>query len=77
MSITLAQILNDALTLGEEERIELVEALMSTKWPGVDRPIVEDLVELSRRGCEEFDAGGLALLPWDEVRRRAREGIGE
>jgi putative addiction module component (TIGR02574 family) len=72
MSPTAEQLLTSALTLPESERLELAEALLAASEPPAPEPTGDAwLAELHRRSAE-IDAGGAALAPWPEVKRRVR-----
>lgn len=71
MSPTAEQLFQSALTLAEEDRVLLIDALIAeTALP--DPPFDEAfLAELDRRSAE-VDAGTAELTPWAEVKSRVR-----
>lgn len=75
MSQTVADLLNAALALPEEERAELTELLAAslTSPPSSLHP--EWFGEVRRRAAE-VDSGQVKPVPWDEVRRQAQAQLG-
>lgn len=67
------QLLDSALALPNEDRIELVEALMASLHPEHEPPFDESWLEVVRRRSAELTSGKVAGIPWEEVKRRARE----
>ncbi len=73
MNSTLEQVRQAALALPEEERVQLVDALIATLKPENAAPLDDAwLAEVERRS-EEFDAGGVTTFSWEEVKDRARQ----
>ena len=73
MPKTLEQIRKAALALPEEQRVQLVDDLISTFKPETAAPLDDAwLAEVERRS-EEFDKGGVATFSWEEVKQRARQ----
>ena len=74
MSTNAEQLLNAALALPDEERLEMAEALAASLQP-TDRPPFDEAwrAVIQRRGAE-LRNGDVTPLPWEEVKRRAREG---
>jgi putative addiction module component (TIGR02574 family) len=70
MSSKVDAILNAAMELSDEERVDLADRLFSTLSDEyrteVDRAWAE---EIDRR-AKEIDEGRVTLVPWDEVRDR-------
>ena len=75
MSLT-DSLLNAALALPEDERIEFVEALISSLQPEGKPPFDESWGEVIRRRSAELRSGQVTPVPWAEVKRRAREKAG-
>jgi len=76
MSPTADQLLDAALTLPDEDRLELAEALLAS-LQGLDRsPLDESWREVIRRRSAELRSGEVIGVPWEEVRRHARERAG-
>ena len=77
MSTTIEDVLDAALGLPDEERIELVEALItSLEQPGSPPFDDESWRPFIRRRLEELTTGATRSIPWSEVKRRAREAAG-
>jgi putative addiction module component (TIGR02574 family) len=75
VSPTTEQLFQSALALPEEERIELVEALLAECDQALARPFDDAwLTEVQRRSAE-IDAGTATLTPWSEVKRRVRQRL--
>lgn len=76
MSSTAEQVLNDALTLPDEDRLQIVEALIASLQPTDRPPFDESWREVIRRRSAELRSGQVAPVPWSEVKRQAREKAG-
>jgi putative addiction module component (TIGR02574 family) len=76
MNPTMENVLNAALALPNEERVELVEALIASLQPEDRPPFDESWREVIRRRSAELRSGQVAAVPWDEVKRLAREKAG-
>jgi putative addiction module component (TIGR02574 family) len=75
MSPSTEQLFQAALALPEEERLQLVEALLAECDQTLARPFDDAwLAEVQRRSAE-IDAGTAILTPWPEVKRRVRERL--
>ena len=77
MSPTLETLYQAALALPEEQRVELADRLLgslSPDGPSHLHPAWRD--ELKRRSAQ-VDAGEVAPIPWDEVRRLGWEAVAE
>ena len=75
MITSLDQVLQAALSLPDTERTQLVEALIDTLAPEDAAPLEDAwLTEIERRS-REFDEGLVQPVPWEDVKRRARERI--
>lgn len=76
MSQTVAELLDAALALPEDERAELAELLTASLDPPPSslHPAWKD--EIHRRAAE-VDAGLVKPIPWEEVDRRARALLGD
>jgi putative addiction module component (TIGR02574 family) len=73
MNLTTDQVLDAALALPENDLVELVEALIVSLEP-VDQPPLDDLWrDIVRRWSEELNSGQVSPVPWDQVKRQARE----
>jgi hypothetical protein len=75
MSTETEVLLNAALGLCDEDRLELTEALAASLQP-VDRlPFDESWLEVIRRRSKELREGTVVGRPWSEVKRRAEEKV--
>jgi putative addiction module component (TIGR02574 family) len=77
MPATAKEVLDAALELPDDERLELVEALILS-IQGNDREILDERwrEEIQRRSAE-LAAGQVGTVPWAEVKRLAREAVGD
>jgi putative addiction module component (TIGR02574 family) len=76
MTSTAEQLLNAALALPEEDRLQFVEALIVSLQPGDRPPFDDSWGEIIRRRSAELQSGQVTPLPWAEVKRQAREKAG-
>ena len=76
MSLTAEQLLDAALALPEEDRLELAEALVASLQPADRPPLDESWREVIRRRSAELRSGAVVGVPWEEVKRLAREKAG-
>jgi putative addiction module component (TIGR02574 family) len=74
MSPGAENVLQAALALPEEERLEIIDALLAALDQESTPPISEAWMAEVRRRSAEFDAGGVTPIPWSEVKKRARQG---
>lgn len=67
------RIFQAATQLNAQDRMDLIEALLDIT-PQEEPPILHESWrgEIARRSAE-IDAGTAKLIPWSEVRRKARE----
>jgi len=73
MKAATEQLLQSALALPEDERLELVEALVAQCDETLARPFDGAWsAEIERRSAQ-IDAGTAVLTPWPEVKRRVRD----
>jgi putative addiction module component (TIGR02574 family) len=76
MSPAAQQLLQAALTLPEEERLDLADALLASQDHASELPFHPDLlVEINRRS-DEIDSGTVQTTPWTVVRERVRRRRG-
>ena len=73
MSTNAEQLLNAALALPDEERLEMAEALAASLQPTDRPPFDEAWRAVIQRRAAELRNGEVTPLPWEEVRRWARE----
>jgi putative addiction module component (TIGR02574 family) len=76
MNTTLENLLNTALTLPDQDRVELVEALIASLQPEGRPPFDDSWREVIQRRSAELRSGQVTAVPWDEVKRQAREKAG-
>lgn len=76
MNPTMENLLNTALALPTEDRVELVEALIASLQPEDRPPFDESWREVIQRRSAELRSGRVAPIPWAEVKRQAREKAG-
>jgi putative addiction module component (TIGR02574 family) len=75
-SPTTEQILNNALALPDEDRLQIVEALIVSLQPADQRPFDESWRDIIRRRSAELRSGKVTPVPWADVKRQAREAAG-
>jgi putative addiction module component (TIGR02574 family) len=61
--------LEAALTLSENDRIQLVERLLETLGPETDGVDEASFVTELRRRSDEIDQGKAELVPWSELKK--------
>jgi putative addiction module component (TIGR02574 family) len=76
MSPTTEQLLNAALALPAEERLELVEALAASLQTTDRPPFDESWRAIIQRRSTELRRGEIVSVSWEEVKRKARENAG-
>lgn len=76
MTPTAEQLLASALDLAEDDRLEMIEALIVSFQPSDQPPFADSWREVIRRRSAEVDTGAVVLVPWEEVKRQAREAAG-
>ncbi len=76
MNPTMENLLNTALTLPDEDRMELVEALIASLQPEDRPPFDESWREVIQRRSAELRSGQVTPVPWNEVKRQAQERAG-
>lgn len=75
MTSATEQILQAALALPEQERLELTEALLASEGHTSGLPFDPAwLVEIRRRSAE-VESGSIPLTPWPVVRERVRRRL--
>jgi putative addiction module component (TIGR02574 family) len=77
MSASSDQLLNASLALPAGERLEFAEALVASLRPEDRPPFDESWREVIRRRAAEITSGQVASIPWSDVKRQAREKLGE
>ena len=76
MNATREQIVDAALALPDDDRLELVETLIASLQPADRPPFDESWREVIRRRSAELLSGQVAGVPWAEVKRQSREKAG-
>jgi putative addiction module component (TIGR02574 family) len=76
MNATTEQLLPTLLALPEGERLELIEALITSLQPSDRAPFDASWGEVVRRRSAELTLGKATAAPWTEVKRQAREKAG-
>jgi hypothetical protein len=64
MSSRPEQVLQAAMSLSEADRVQLVDALISTSQPVDAAPLDDALLAEIERRSSEIDAGTAVLVPW-------------
>ena len=72
MSAEYETILQAAIALSVPDRVQLVDALISTLEPEDAAPLDDAWIAEIDRRSREIDAGAVTLVPWEEVREQAR-----
>ena len=76
MSPTTEELVNAALALPDGDRIELVEAILASLQPADRPPFDESWREVILRRSAELQSGEVVPVPWEDVKRQAREAAG-
>jgi putative addiction module component (TIGR02574 family) len=71
------RLLQTVLTLPEDERLQLVEALLAECDQALARPFDDAWIAEIQRRSTQIDAGTATLTPWPEVKRRVRQRLEE
>jgi putative addiction module component (TIGR02574 family) len=76
MSLTADEVMDPALALPGEKRLELAETLLAS-LDSADRPAMDESWRaVIRRHSAELRAGQVVGVPWEEVKHRAQEQAG-
>jgi putative addiction module component (TIGR02574 family) len=76
MNPTAEQLLTAALALPDDDRLQLAEALIVSLQPDDRPPFDEAWREVIRRRSAELQSGKILPVPWEDVKRQAREAAG-
>ena len=76
MTPTSEKLLDAALALPDEDRLEFVEALAASLQPADRPPFDEAWRPVIQRRSEELRTGKVKGIPWVELKRKAREKSG-
>lgn len=71
------QVLQAALALPEEARVELAEALLASQDQSSPLPFDAEWLSEIRRRSAEIEAGTVQPSPWHVVRQRVRQRLEE
>jgi putative addiction module component (TIGR02574 family) len=71
------QVLNAAMGLRDEDKLELAEALLDSLQPTDRPPFDESWRDVIAKRSEEVQSGKVVPIPWSEVKRQAEEALGE
>lgn len=77
MSPATEQILQAALALPDEERLELTEALLASEEPADALPFDPAWLDEIRRRSAEVESGEVVMASWSVVRERVRRRLEE
>ncbi len=69
MSSTAERLLQEAMTLSVDERLELAEALMDGAEPAKGLPFHSAWLAEVQRRSQQIDSGEVTLISWEEVKR--------
>lgn len=69
-------VLEAAMALSDDQRLELVEALIASLQPTDRPPFDESWRAVIQRRAAELRSGKVKSIPWAEVKRQAREQTG-
>ena len=72
MNATTNQLIDAALALSAGERVELIEAVLTSLQPSDRPPFDDSWREVIRRRAIELQTGAVKAVPWSEVKRQAR-----
>lgn len=76
MGSTVEQVLDAALALSAGDRVELMESLLASFQPDDRPPLDESWRAIVQRRSEELKLGQATLIPWEVVKKNAREKAG-
>ena len=76
MNVAAVQLLNSVLALSDSDRAELADAIFASLQSSDQPPFDESWREVIQRRSAELDSGSVIGVPWEEVKRQAREPTG-
>ena len=76
MNATTEELLDAALSLPDEERLQFTEALLGSFQPSDVPPFDDSWRTIIQRRSEELRSGQVTPIRWADVKRRAREQAG-
>lgn len=77
MSAVSDKLLEEALSLPAEARLDLVERLIASLNLPIDKGIERAWAEEAERRVEQIESGEAELIPGDEVFSRIRKKLGQ
>jgi putative addiction module component (TIGR02574 family) len=69
------EVLRSALALAPEARAALVDSLISSLDQQIDPAVEETWREEIFQRLQQIDSGAVALVPWEDARRRLRSRL--
>ena len=69
-------VFSSALNLPDDERVELIEALIVSLQTDDRPPLSDSWRAIIKRRSAELRSGSVSSIPWSEVKRLARENAG-
>ena len=72
---TVDTLLEQALALPGEDRLQLAEALLSSVGPADVPPFDSEWLTAAKQRAARIDSGEGKLSSWEEVRERARQSV--
>jgi putative addiction module component (TIGR02574 family) len=76
MAQSFEQVFHEALSLPEEERVHLVDALIASFDDSASVPLDYSWLEAIKKRTAEYEAGLVQLVPWDDVKEQVRARVG-
>ena len=76
MGTAAENLLNVALGLSDEDRLQIVEALLASLRPEDRPPFDDSWRDVIRRRSAELKSGAVTPIPWSEVKRQGQEAGG-
>jgi putative addiction module component (TIGR02574 family) len=76
MPPTAEDVLTAALGLPDDDRFQLVEALIASFEPPDRAPFDDSWRDIVRRRSAELRSGQVTAIPWEDIKRQARESSG-
>jgi putative addiction module component (TIGR02574 family) len=76
MNMNAEQLLDAVLALPAEDRLEVAEAVIASLQSVEKSPLDSAWGEVIRRRSAELRSGQVVGIPWEDVKRQAREKAG-
>ena len=77
MAVPIDDVLQLAMTLPDDERLQLAEALLASVDTTGELPFDAEWIAEAKRRATRIDAGESRTSTWEEVRERARTAVKE